>query len=413
MHVHKLVIPVCLAASVFACKPSKTDTVAPTNNDSGNTAPTPTAVPVPASSTLEKVPREISSKVKLKKLAGRLSRPVLVVAAPGDTRQRLFVVEQTGTIRFFENGTLSNVVVLNVSAEISSGNEQGLLGLAFHPEFATNQKFYIYLTDARGTTRVSEWLLDVKTSQGKRVREIFTVAQPYSNHNGGHIAFGPDANLYIGLGDGGSAGDPKRNGQNPTALLGKLLKLNVNDATATAVIVHLGLRNPWRFSFDSNGDLYIGDVGQNKYEQLYVVSGKDDRKHNFGWNVVEGNHCFEDSDCDRSLFTPPAADYSHEQGCSVTGGFVYRGKAIPALQGQYFYADYCTAIVRSFAWQALAAVAPLGSATGVLRNHWDWRKALDPNEDLSEISSFGTDAAGELYIVSLTGGIFQLVPSDP
>jgi glucose/arabinose dehydrogenase len=238
-------------------------------------------------------------------------------------------------------------------------------------------------------------------------REIIRIAHPYSNHNGGNLVFGPDGKLYTGMGDGGAANDPHRNGQNPKALLAKILRFDVENPTAVPEMVDLGVRNPWRFWFDaSTHDLYIGDVGQNLWENVYVVPN-DGKVHNMGWNVVEGNHCF-DADtgagadhCDKTGFTPPAVDYGHDQGCSVTGGVTYRGKALPVLDGRYFYADFCTGIIRSFRW-----------FDGAVHEHWDWREALVKASKLepSQISSFGVDGDGEVYLVSLVGDIFELVP---
>jgi glucose/arabinose dehydrogenase len=240
-------------------------------------------------------------------------------------------------------------------------------------------------------------------------KELIEIRQPYSNHNGGNLLFGPDGKLYTGMGDGGSANDPHRNGQNRTALLAKILRFDVDVDKPVPEMVHLGTRNPWRFWFDKpTGDLYIGDVGQNLWENVYVVAGDDHSEHNFGWNVVEGNHCFMTDSCDRSAFTPPVADYGHDQGCSVTGGVTYRGKALPQLTGRYFYADYCTGLLRSFRWTHDPS-SP--TAPGWIRDHWDWKPAIDRDNVLAQISSFGVDADGEVYIVLLTGSILELVPT--
>jgi hypothetical protein len=210
------------------------------------------------------------------------------------------------------------------------------------------------------------------------------------------------------MGDGGSAGDPKRAGQNPTMLLAKMLRFDVDAAAPAPEILHMGLRNPWRFWFDARtGALYIGDVGQNLWEYVFVVSGTDGVRHNFGWNVVEGNHCYKTPICDRTGFTPAVAEYPHEEGCSVTGGVTYRGKALPMLDGRYFYADYCTGLLRSFVWTHDPS-SP--AAPGWIREHWDWKAAIDRKGILSQVSSFGVDHDGELYIVLLTGAIYQLVP---
>jgi hypothetical protein len=214
------------------------------------------------------------------------------------------------------------------------------------------------------------------------------------------------------MGDGGSAGDPERNGQNPKALLGKMLRFDVDGAKPGQLPaperVHMGVRNPWRFSFDAKtGDLFIGDVGQNLWEYVFVVAGSDKTSKNFGWNIVEGNHCYKAKSCDKSKFTGAVVEYPHDEGCSITGGFVYRGKALPMLDGRYFYADFCTGILSSFVWTHDPS-SP--TAPGWAREHWDWKSTLDKGGNLSQVSSFGVDHDGELYIVLLTGDIYRLAP---
>ncbi len=366
----------------------------------------------PGTDKLIAAPPALAGKLKLTKLIVALRRPVLVTVAPGDP-SRLYVVEQLGSIRVFENGGLRKERFFDMVGKVSTGNEQGLLGLAFHPKFAENGKLYINYTDKSDDTHIVEYKVtpDRLRVDMASARELVKIPQPYSNHNGGHLEFGPDGKLYAGMGDGGSAGDPKGYGQNRTALLAKMLRFSVDDRSPKPEILHWGLRNPWRFSFDAKtGDLFIGDVGQNRYEYVFAVGGDDDRIHNFGWNVVEGNHCYDASTCDRRGFTPPAVDYTHDEGCSLTGGVVYRGKALPELDGVYFYADYCTSLLRSFRWTRDASDKKQGSGqkTGFVRDHWDWRAAIDPQGKLSQISSFGVDADGEIYIVSLTGIVWKL-----
>ena len=354
--------------------------------------------PPPGTSELFVVPNEFAAQVKLERVAKGLARPVDFKVAPGDARKRWFIVLQhAGEIRAIENGVLADKPFFKI-ADISIGNEEGLLGLAFHPQFATNGRLFVNYTAKNMATHIVEYkLADADTVDPKSAREIIVIPQPYSNHNGGNLAFGPDGRLYTGMGDGGAANDPHENGQNPKALLGKLLSFDVDGGRPEPKIEAIGLRNPWRFSFDGN-DLFIGDVGQNKWENVYAIHlGKS---HNFGWNVVEGNHCFKDETCDRSGFTAPIADYPHDQGCSVTGGYVYRGKALPALVGRYFYADYCTGLLRSLRW-----------VQNVVRDHWEWKPAIDKEANLAEVSSFGVDADGELYIVELTGAIYRLASS--
>lgn len=367
-------------------------------------APAGSAAPVapPGSATLVPVPKEIADKVELVEVAKGLSRPVALVVAPGDARKRWFVLEQhAGRVRIVEGGKTLPKPFLTVGG-ISDGNEQGLLGLAFHPKFAANGKLYVNYTDDKdGATHIVEYTVgknpDIVDPATRR--EITKIDQPYSNHNGGNLVFGPDGKLYTGMGDGGDAGDPDGNGQNPNVPLGKILRFDVDAAKPVAEQVHLGSRNPWRFSFDAKtGDLYIGDVGQNLWENVFAVAAGAGKK-NFGWNVVEGNHCFDRKTCSKEGFTLPIADYPHDEGCSVTGGFVYRGKALPALEGRYFYADYCTGLLRSLVW-----------TNGATREHWDWKEAIDRDGILAQVSSFGVDADGELYIVELTGSIYKLAP---
>jgi glucose/arabinose dehydrogenase len=374
--------------------------------------PAPTTPP-PGSSSLVPVPATIARGVNLATAASGFERPVLLVVAPGDSRRRLFVVEQRGKIRIVENGVTAKRPFFDSDKRLSTGGEQGLLGLAFHPQFQANGRLYVDYTTEDKNTHIVEYR--VSASDPDRVdmttaKELIEIRHPFSNHNGGNLLFGPDGKLYTGTGDGGSANDPFKNGQNRQALLAKILRFDVDAAKPVPELVHLGSRNPWRFWFDKpTGDLYIGDVGQNLWENVYVVAGDDHSEHNFGWNIVEGNHCFMSDTCDRSGLTPPVADYGHDQGCSVTGGVTYRGKALPALTGRYFYADYCTGLLRSFRWTRDPS-SP--TARGWIRDHWDWKPTIDHDGVLAQISSFGVDADGEIYIVLLTGSILELVPSE-
>jgi glucose/arabinose dehydrogenase len=356
--------------------------------------------PVPA----VPVPSAVAQHVTLAKVATRLHRPVALTFAPGDD-QRLFVVEQRGAIRILRGGHVAKTPMLRLDPDLlSDGNEQGLLGLAFHPRFAENRKLYVDYTTRDKATHVVEY--QVRKDDPDRVdpataRELLLIEHPYSNHNGGNLIFGPDGKLWLGMGDGGSADDPHDNGQNPQVLLGKMIRLDVDAATPRPEVVAIGVRNPWRFSFDARtGDLYIGDVGQNKWESVYAVPHDDVTGHNFGWSVREGRHCFKQTPCDRADFVMPIADYPHgDEGCSVTGGFVYRGAALPALDGVYFYADFCSAKIWSLRW----------SAAGGAADHWDWKGALDPDGNLTNLSSFGVDAKGELYVMSLDGDLYRFV----
>lgn len=379
---------------------------------SGSAAVTPHHGPPPGDDKLTDVPAAIAAKIELVEVARGLSRPVLVVVAPGDPRKRMFILEQhVGRIRIVEHGKLLPKPFFTIDNKLSTGNEQGLLGLAFHPDFQNTGRLFVNYTAADKDSHIVEYKVssaDPNAVDMTSRREIIEIDQPYSNHNGGHIAFGPDGKLYAGMGDGGSAGDPQRNGQNPTALLGKMLRFDVEPRgrKPRPEIVHTGLRNPWRFSFDpKTGALYIADVGQNLWENVFVVNGTDGVSHNFGWNVVEGAHCFEARKCDKTAFTPPVAEYQHNEGCSIIGGFVYRGKALPELAGRYFYSDFCTGLLRSFTW-TYDASSP--KAPGWIRDHWSWKAAIDRRGVLTQVTSFGTDHDGELYIVLLTGSIYKL-----
>jgi glucose/arabinose dehydrogenase len=347
---------------------------------------------------------------------GGFSGPVLVAAPPGDTT-RLFVVEKTGTIRIMTRaGALRSRPFLDISARVSTGSEQGLLGLAFHPSYASNGRFFVDYTDRSGDTRLVEFLVSSNPDSASATeKEILFVDQPYANHNGGHLVFGPDGRLYFGLGDGGSGGDPGGNGQNLGALLGKILRLDVDAASPYAVpsdnpfvgragargeVWSYGLRNPWRFSFDAdNGDMLIADVGQDAWEEVdYEPAGQGGR--NYGWNRLEGTHCFPPgSSCNPSGLIMPVTEYDHSAGCSITGGYVYRGIDLPELRGTYFYGDYCTGIVRSLRIMDSHASQEL-----------DWTSALRTRTGgaMDGLSSFGVDGLGELYLVLLGGEVYRL-----
>ncbi len=359
-----------------------------------------------------------SAALKIVQVAQGLESPLYLTAPPGDTA-RLFIVEQSGRIRIVRSGALLSIPFLDLSAKVSFGGEQGLLGLAFHPQYATNGRFVVNYTDRGGDTRVAVYRVssDADVADPASEQVILAVDQPFANHNGGMVVFGPDGKLYIGLGDGGSGGDPQGNGQNRNVLLGKILRVEVNAAGQFSVpadnpfvgqagrrpeIWSLGLRNPWRFSFDrSLGDLYIGDVGQNTHEEIDVSTDVSQfgRGLNYGWNTMEGLACYSPSAaCVRTGLTLPVLDYDHGIGCSVIGGYVYRGSAIPDLRGTYFYGDYCQGWVRSF---RLAGTRVTGE------NDWP---ALRPG---GQITSFGEDAQGELYIVIQSGRVFRIVPATP
>jgi glucose/arabinose dehydrogenase len=356
----------------------------------------------------------------LQQVASGLSSPLYLTAPPGDLG-RLFIVEQTGAIRIVKNGTLLAVPFLDISSQVLAGGEQGLLGLAFDPDYASTGRFLVHYTDLAGDTRLSSFQTsadpDIANAASEQV--ILTADQPYPNHNGGQVVFGPDGFLYLGLGDGGSQNDPEGRGQSLSDLLGSILRLDVHTGTPYSIpadnpfvgqagiqpeIWSFGLRNPWRFSFDrATGDLYIADVGQNRFEEVDVASATEalGKGANYGWKIMEGFHCLRADTCDQAGLTPPVFEYSHDQGCSITGGYVYRGTAIPTLQGLYFFADYCEGWVRSFRYTS-------GAANGWLSGNelTEW-PTLRPG---GSITSFGEDAVGELYVLSSSGGVFKVVP---
>jgi glucose/arabinose dehydrogenase len=360
-------------------------------------------------------------RLRLERVAGGLDDPIGITAAY-DGSGRLFVNERAGRVRIIgPGGTLRDDPFVDLTSRIEAGGERGLLGLAFHPDFAHNRRLFVHYSRAGdGATVVSELraAADLETADPSSERVLLTVAQPFANHNGGQLAFGPDGYLYIGLGDGGSAGDPFGNAQNRNVLLGKILRIDVDAAPqgerAYAVprdnpfgpdgadpgaglpeIWAFGLRNPWRFSFDpDSGDLFIGDVGQGSWEEIDRQPVDSTGGENYGWNAMEGRHCYQ-ADCDQDRYVKPTADYGHDQGCSVTGGYVYRGAAQPTLRGVYVFADYCSGLV--FTLQAdLSTNAP--------------KRVLD--SDLG-ISAFGTDEGGELYLADINGGgIYRVLVAD-
>jgi len=353
--------------------------------------------------------------VGLQEVAAGLNFPLYLTAPPGDSR--LFIVEKGGLIRIVKDGSLLPTPFLDLTPLVSTGGEQGLLGLAFDPAYATDGRFVVHYTDVNGNTTVATYRVsagDPDQADPSSATVVLTAEQPFANHNGGQILFGPDGMLYIGLGDGGSGGDPGGRGQSLTDLLGDILRVDVGSGTGYTVpadnpfvgrtdarpeVWSYGLRNPWRFTFDpATGDLYIADVGQNAWEEVDVVTGAEGagRGANFGWNVTEGRHCYASASCDLSLYTLPLVEYSHDNGaCSITGGYVYRGAAIPALQGHYFYADYCQGWVRSFR---------LENGQAVDAHQWP---TLAPG---GAVPSFGQDAAGELYVMNSEGRVFRIVP---
>jgi glucose/arabinose dehydrogenase len=320
-----------------------------------------------------------------------LAAPVGIASAKGDPR--LYVVEQGGTIRIIERGRLLPGFMLDLRGRVSTGGEQGLLGLAFHPNYRTNRRFYVNYTDRNGDTRVVEYRSRGLRAIASSARQVLFVDQPYSNHNGGHVLFGPDGLLYVGLGDGGAGGDPEDRAQDMSSLLGKMLRIDVNRRGARPEIVALGLRNPWRYSFDRRtGDLYIGDVGQGNLEEIDFTPRNSPGLENYGWDLFEGRSRFEDTTQGPGDLVGPIAQYGRDGGhCSVTGGVVYRGTRVPAFAGRYLYADYC-----SGTFWSLKVLG--GQATGLRRESF---RVENP-------TSFGEDSAGEVYVTSHGGTVYRL-----
>lgn len=364
----------------------------------------------PGTPAADAAPQSTARGYRLVKVLGGLGDALFVTAAPGDGRS-LYVVTQSGRVLVVQGNRVRRTF-LDVSGRISSGGERGLLGLAFHPGYATNRRLFVDYTDRAGDTRVVEFTAapDGSRADPASARVLLGQKQPFPNHNGGMLAFGPDRRLYIGLGDGGSAGDPLGSGQDLGSLLGKILRIDVDGARPYAVprdnpfagtagargeIWHYGLRNPWRFSFDrSTGDMWIGDVGQNRIEEVdrapAGVGGL-----NFGWNAFEGTQRYGGVLRPGSRPTKPVTQYSHAVGISVTGGYVYRGAAVPALRGRYLFADYGTRRV----WSIRA-----GSRPGGLREETG-RLGVS----LSNITSFGEGPTGELYVIG-NGALYRFAP---
>ena len=357
------------------------------------------------SSSAETSPAPFPATITLTPVASGLVNPVSITHA-GDGSGRLFVVEQKGVVQILRNGVIASSPFLNITSMVRSGGEQGLLGLAFPPNYAARKSFYVNYTDRTGigNTVVARFGLSSNADRADPATrtELLNITQPFSNHNGGQLAFGPDGLLYIGSGDGGSGGDPLGNGQSLATLLGKLLRIDVlSGVNPYAIpagnpfgneILGYGLRNPWRFSFDRvTGDLYLADVGQNAVEEINFQPAGGGTGANYGWNVMEGSTCFANPSCSSAGLTLPVAEYLHGSGdCSVTGGYVYRGSNV-ALRGIYFYGDFCS-----------------GRIWGLRRNGAVWESQLLSDSTLS-ISTFGEDEAGELYVADYsTGEIYRI-----
>lgn len=338
-------------------------------------------------------------RLELHLVVDGLTAPVHVAAPAGDPR--LFVVEQSGRIRIVSGGTLLPTPFLDLGGEASFGGERGLFSMAFHPDYLSNGRFFVNYTNADGDTRVVRFEVgaDPNVADPGSATVILAVDQPFSNHNGGHLLFGPDGMLYIPLGDGGSAGDPQGNGQDPSTLLGSVLRIDVDAGAPYAIPPDnpfvgqaglrpetwlWGVRNPWRVAFDEagGGSLYVADVGQGAWEEVTVV-GPEAGGANLGWNETEGTRCFQGTACTPEDFTLPQLEYDHGEGCSITGGDVYRG-SVAELRGVYFYSDFCGGWIRSFRFAGAAATE---------RTEWDVAS-------VGNVRSFGEDGAGEMYVAA-------------
>jgi glucose/arabinose dehydrogenase len=365
------------------------ETVTPTTGLSANTL-----------ANVHIVLRQISTEVVL---------PIALAAPPNDS-ERIYVAEKVGQIQILQNNAVNQSAFLDITDRVrSTASEQGLLDFVFDPEYPVNGFFYVDYTDSRGNTVISRFTAtDPDFADEGSEEVILQVAQPAGNHNGGQLAFGPDGYLYIALGDGGLANDAFGNAQNGRTLLGSILRIDVHGGTPYSIpqdnpfinnpnildeIWDYGVRNPWRFSFDRlTGDLYIADVGQGQYEEVDFEPAASGGGHNYGWPIMEGVHCFQNVPCDVNAFVPPVTEYTHGEGCSITGGYVYRGQQFPSMEGIYFFGDYCSGII----W-------------GLLRvddGTWEVARLLESG---LQLSSFGEDHAGELYALDLNGGLYQIV----
>ena len=351
-------------------------------------------------------------KIELSKVTGGLAKPVTITAMPDASDKRLFVVEQDGVIRVVNaDRSVDATPFLDLQSKVKTGGEMGLLGLAFHPQVADNNYFFVNYVDKDQNTVVARYTInkDTKRADAKSEKVLLKIKQPYTNHNGGAVAFGPDGYLYIGMGDGGSGGDPQNHAQDNNDLLGKMLRINVDSGDKYDIptdnpfateggkreIWASGLRNPWRFSFDrKTGDMYIADVGQGDWEEInFIQANSQGGLKNFGWRCYEGSHTFKTDNCQGpNSYVMPILEYDHTEGrCSVTGGYVYRGSKYPAVAGKYFYGDYCGGQLY-YTSQVSGVWTPVSAATTGYA-----------------ISTFGEDSAGELYIADYaTGTIYQV-----
>ena len=362
-----------------------------------------------------------TAEVRLEPVAANLEQPTSVVSAD-DGSGRLFVTQKTGLLRIVEGDSVLDTPFLDLTDTVSTSSEQGLLGVAFHPDYAQNGRFFINYTRQDGATVIAEYAVssDPNVADASSAKVLLTINQPYSNHNGGDLVFGPDGYLYIGTGDGGAGGDPQGNGQDKTALLGKMLRLDVdnagdgepygipasnpfvNSADARPEVWAYGLRNPWRFSFDrQTGDLWIADVGQNAFEEVDYQPASSNGGEDYGWNVMEADSCYNDAaptspleTCDEQGLVKPVLEYPHSEGQSITGGYVYRGEAVPALEGRYVYGDFVSGTI----WSAAAQGDGSYQSTPLLNSGFN-------------VVAFGEDEAGELYVADYSGTLYRFAPA--
>lgn len=411
----KLPTATTAAVTLSAPTPAVALTPATAPTAAALSAPTPTAAALPAPTPAVGPLRPMTVERAFPNLT---FRHLTNLVQPDDGLDRIFVTEQGGRILAFANQqqVAEPVLFLDLSSRVSEeGDEEGLLGLAFDPDYRRNGYFYVYYSAAGPRRSILSRFSASQNGQGRADPDseliLMEIPQPYSNHNGGQLAFGPDRYLYVGLGDGGSAGDPHGHGQNKATLLGSILRIDVAGSTeqeryripadnpfvgapgARGEIWAYGLRNPWRFSFDwETGLLWAADVGQNSWEEIDLVQ----KGTNYGWNVTEGAHCFSPrSGCDRAGLQPPVTEYSSAEGCSVIGGYVYRGARLPSLAGAYIYGDFCSGKIWGIRYDGGLKEGPtLLADSGLL------------------ITSFGQDFAGNLYILSRNSGIYRLAPAE-
>jgi uncharacterized protein (TIGR03437 family) len=354
-----------------------------------------------------------SQEVRTTQVASGITAPTDIQNA-GDGSGRLFIVQQNGLVRILRNASVATQPFLDIRSKTRANGEQGLLGMAFPPGFAQKQHFYVDYTDLNGNTVIAQYRMSANPDVADAASEtvLLNITQPFANHNGGQVRFGPDGYLYIGMGDGGSGGDPMNNGQSLGTLLGKLLRIDVESdpgrvrippdnpflgrAGARPEIWAYGLRNPWRFTFDdATRDLWIADVGQETYEEINLQPASSQGGENYGWNRTEGLHCYL-ANCSMQGLTLPVAEYNHSEGCSITGGFVYRGKISPALRAVYLFGDYCS-----------------GRLWGLRQQGNSWTRTLLLSSKFA-ISTFGEDEAGEVYVADAAGGgIYHITAQGP